>query len=76
MLIDFEYPRPGHALLDAAYWRMGFPTCWCAGQVPGGVRARVETAYRRAVASAVPAALDDARFAREAAMIDFAWLFG
>ncbi len=24
VLIDLEFARPGHALLDAAYWRMGF----------------------------------------------------
>ena len=39
-LLDFEFAAPGHALLDAAYWRMGFPTCWCAGRVPDAVAER------------------------------------
>ena len=76
ILIDLEYARPGHALLDAAYWRMGFPTCWCAGTVPAGAMQRITQAYRTAVASAVPAAADDDAFRHESAMIDAAWLLG
>jgi hypothetical protein len=57
-LIDFEFARPGHALLDAAYWRMGFPTCWCAGRVPDALSRQLDDAYRIALAEAVPAAAD------------------
>lgn len=74
-LIDFEFAAPGHALLDAAYWRMGFPTCWCAGVVPDPVAARLDTAYRAILAEAVPAAADDAAFRTESAIIGSAWLF-
>jgi aminoglycoside/choline kinase family phosphotransferase len=75
-LIDLEFARPGHALLDSAYWRMGFPTCWCAGTVPDGVARRADLAYRAAVAAAVPQAADDAAFSRESAIIDAAWMLG
>jgi aminoglycoside/choline kinase family phosphotransferase len=76
VLIDFEFARPSHALFDAAYWRMGFPTCWCAGTVPAEVRRRIDQAYRAAIADAVPEARDDDEFGRESAIIDAAWLLG
>lgn len=74
-LIDFEFAAPGHALLDAAYWRMGFPTCWCAGAVPEPVAARLDAAYRAILAEAAPIALDEAAFRAESAIIGTAWLF-
>jgi phosphotransferase family enzyme len=73
-LIDFEFATPGHALLDAAYWRMGFPTCWCAGRVPKAIGARLDRAYRGALAEAVPLAADDDAFRLETAFISVAWL--
>ena len=76
ILIDFEFARPGHALFDAAYWRMGFPRCWCAGTVPADARDRIDRAYRTAIACAVPEAKDDDAFRRESAIIDGAWLLG
>ena len=33
-LIDFEFGGFGHALMDAAYGRMLFPSCWCANRLP------------------------------------------
>lgn len=75
-LIDFEFASPGHALLDAAYWRIGFPTCWCAGQVPDTVGERIDAAYRTALGEAVPAAADRDAFQRESAIIGVIWLFG
>ena len=76
ILVDLEFARPGHALLDAAYWRTGFPTCWCAGTVPGKVMHRLDRTYRTALGDAVPGAGDDAAFRRESAFIDAAWLLG
>ena len=76
VLVDLEFARPGHALLDAAYWRMAFPTCWCAGAVPADPAARIERMYRNAMREAVPAAADDTAFRRESAFIDAAWLLG
>lgn len=74
-LIDFEFAAPGHCLLDAAYWRMGFPTCWCAGVVPDPVAARLDAAYRAVLAEAAPIALDDDGFRIESTIIGVAWLF-
>ncbi len=36
-LIDFEWARPDSSLLDATYFRMNFPTCWCAKALPEAV---------------------------------------
>jgi hypothetical protein len=74
-LIDFEFATPGHVLFDAAYWRLGFPTCWCAGRVPDAVADRVEQAYRYTIGEAVAEAASDEDFRREHAVISFAWLF-
>lgn len=75
-LIDFEFARPGHALLDAAYWWMGFPTCWCAGRTPDVLCERLDVVYRSALAESVPAAADNAAFQRELAIIGVSWLLG
>ena len=74
-LIDFEFSAPAHALFDAVYARMGFPTCWCAGRIPDDVLARVEGGYRASVASGIQAAADDRHFAAETAIVCTAWLF-
>jgi hypothetical protein len=74
-LIDFEFSSPGHALLDAAYWRMGFPSCWCAGHIPGVVADRMDMAYRSTLTKAVPVAANDQAFRRESAITCVAWLF-
>jgi hypothetical protein len=74
-LIDYEWARPGHALLDGIYWRMGFPTCWCAGRAPPDVAARVDAVYRRELGHALPLARDAAAFATEQAYMAAVWLF-
>ncbi len=73
-LLDFEFSMPGHALLDAGYWRMGFPSCWCAGTVPGEVADRIEATYRGVLAPALPEAVDDRLFVAEAALVAVARL--
>jgi hypothetical protein len=75
-LLDFEFAAPGHALIDAAHWRMGFPTCWCAGRVPDAVAESIEFAYRDTVASAIPEARDIAAFRLEYAIAVVVRLFG
>jgi hypothetical protein len=74
-LIDYEWARPSHALLDGIYWRMGFPTCWCAGRTPVDVCARVDAAYRAELARSIPLALDDTAYHTELAYISAVWLF-
>jgi hypothetical protein len=75
-LLDFEFASPGHILLDAAYWHMGFPTCWCAGRVPADIQAVMHDAYRLALSITLPAAADDAVFQHEMAILMFARMFG
>jgi hypothetical protein len=72
LLLDFEFSVFGHALFDAGYWWMGFPTCWCAGALPVAVSRRLDAAYR---AAADQRGVDDAAFVRESAIVNAAWLF-
>ena len=74
-LIDYEFARPSHALLDGIYWRMGFPTCWCAGRTPADVAARIDTAYRMELGNAIPLALDDNVYRTELTYMSVVWLF-
>lgn len=74
-LLDFEFAGPGHVLLDASYWHMGFPTCWCAGGVPADQIAAMDDVYRHELGAALPAALGDA-FDREMAVLLFVRMFG
>jgi hypothetical protein len=57
-LIDYEWARPSHALLDGIYWKTGFPTCWCAGRTPDDIAAGVDAVYRAEIAHSIPLALD------------------
>jgi hypothetical protein len=61
-LFDFEGSTFRHALLDAAYARVPFPTCWCTNRLPEALVPRFEAAYRAELAQGVPAAADDAAF--------------
>jgi thiamine kinase-like enzyme len=73
-LIDFEFAAPGHALIDATYWRMGFPTCWCAGDLPNAVADRLDQTYRVALAESLPLAANYEAFRRESAIVSVAWM--
>ena len=74
-LIDYEFAGPSHALLDGAYWRMGFPTCWCAGRLPPEVAMRVEAVYRAEIARTMPQAADEGTYRAELAFAAAIWLF-
>jgi hypothetical protein len=74
-LIDYEFSRPSHALLDAVYWRMGFPTCWCAGRTPREVTARLDAVYRDEIGATISLALDDTAYRIELAYLSAVWLF-
>lgn len=74
-LIDYEFARPSHALLDGIYWRIGFPTCWCAGRIPAEVATRIDDVYRAEIGRAMPLALDDAAYRVELAYAAAIWLF-
>jgi hypothetical protein len=61
-LIDFETGRFGHALIDAAYGRMMFPSCWCANRLPHATVQQMEDTYRLILSHQCLAAQDDRIF--------------
>jgi hypothetical protein len=61
-LIDFEFGHFGHALIDAAYGRMLFPTCWCANRLPRSMVEQMENRYRTELISSCPEAQEDILF--------------
>ncbi|WUM91686.1 aminoglycoside phosphotransferase family protein [Streptomyces sp. NBC_00322] len=44
--IDFEQACLGNALMELAYLRIGFPTCWCVTAAHEPLLAQAESAYR------------------------------
>lgn len=46
--VDFEQAAAGNGLVELAYLRIGFPTCWCATAPAPDVLNAAETAYRTA----------------------------
>jgi hypothetical protein len=63
-LFDFEGGSFGHALIDASYVRIPFPTCWCCNRIPQPVVVKLEAAYRAELMRGCPAAADDRLFAQ------------
>lgn len=61
-LIDFEWVMPGSALLDATYFRMGFPTCWCAKKLPENIIDMLEKLYRETIADKIKSSQDEHKF--------------
>jgi hypothetical protein len=61
-LIDFEFAGMRHLGLDAASFRMSFPTCWCASRIPDDVRRAAEATYRSELSRVLPALEDDRVF--------------
>lgn len=61
-LIDFETGHFGHALLDIAYGRMMFPSCWCANRLPHTVVQQMENTYRAILIEQRPSLESDSIF--------------
>ena len=74
-LIDFEFGHFGHALVDATYARMQFPTCWCANKLPRSIVMKMENRYRTELVQGCPQAQEDSIF--EVALVSTCgfWLF-
>lgn len=45
--VDLEQASLGSGLVELAYLRIGFPTCWCVTAVPPAILARAEDSYSR-----------------------------
>lgn len=44
--VDFEHASLGNGMVELAYFRIGFPTCWCALSVTDAPLAEAEAVYR------------------------------
>ena len=73
-LIDFEFSGFGHALADAAYGRMLFPSCWCANRIPADLVSRMEAAYRTELVTGCTEAQDDGMFESALTAVCAFWL--
>ena len=61
-LIDFEMSSYQHALLDAVYPRVAFPTCGWSNALPDSTIGKLEKAYRERLVKGCPKAADDRIF--------------
>jgi hypothetical protein len=61
-LIDFETGCFGHALIDATYGRMMFPSCWCANRLTDSIIRQMEDTYRQILIQNCPVVADDSIF--------------
>lgn len=59
---DFEFGGFRHALLDAAYLRAPFPTCWCVNRLPSDLPPHLEAVYQAELTNGCPESGDDALF--------------
>ena len=73
-LIDFEFGHFGHALIDAMYGRMMFPTCWCANRLPSAVVEEMERLYRAELVQRCPEAQENKVFEKALVTICGFWL--
>jgi aminoglycoside phosphotransferase (APT) family kinase protein len=62
VIIDFDWSGYGHAMAEAVYGRIHFPTCWCVNRLPADLPDAMERAYRAALLPGCPAAGDDRAF--------------
>ena len=74
VFFDFEASVFDHALLEAAYLVMAFPTCWCVGTIPPEVLAEGQAVYRQTLATRVTEAADEATFSRHLLHASARWL--
>lgn len=71
---DFEWCGFKHALLDAAYLHVPFPTCLCVNRLPANLVHEANSVYRVALAAGCPAATDDSAYASELRRARAFWL--
>jgi hypothetical protein len=57
--LDFEGGGMRDVLLDAAYLRVPFPSCWCAFELPAGMSEAMLAAWRAEVSGMWPEFADD-----------------
>ena len=70
---DFEFAGFQHALLDASYLRVPFPTCWCVNRLPWELVSHLETVYRAELIQGCPEAGEDKYFFRALVAVCAYW---
>jgi hypothetical protein len=73
-LIDFELGHFGHALIDATYARMLFPTSGYANRLPRSLVEQMENRYRMELIQGCPQAQEDRVFEEHLVKICGFWL--
>ena len=73
-VLDFEFGRPGHALIDGLYPQLPFPSCWCCNRVPDDLGAELTRLYRDDLAATIPQAADDELYADATTQVMAYWL--
>jgi hypothetical protein len=73
-LIDFEFGYFGHALIDATYARMLFPTCWCANRLPQSMVEKMESRHRAEFVKGCPEAKENSIWEQALVTICGYWL--
>ena len=73
-LLDFERGGFHHALLDAVYGRLCFPSCYYANRLPDHIAPMMEEAHRAQLVRRCPEAADEVRFRQEIVHACAYWL--
>ena len=73
-LIDFQESRFGHVMLEAAFFRMCYPTCWCSNRLPLDLVERLERIHRGEAAVGLPIIADDTEFGLRLAEACWVWI--
>jgi Phosphotransferase enzyme family len=73
-LIDFEFAGLRPPLVDGAYGRVPFPTCWCVSRLPQNLVSAMETSYREELRQASSWVGDEQAWRRAVVEASAFWL--
>jgi hypothetical protein len=73
-LIDFEFAGLRPPLVDGAYGRVPFPTCWCVNRLPQNLVIAIEAAYRVELKQALAWVEDEQAWRRAVVEASAFWL--
>lgn len=73
-LIDFETGYFSHALIDATFARMMFPSCWCSKRLPNKMVKQIEDTYRSILVQQCSVSKDDEIFESNLVDVCSFWL--
>jgi hypothetical protein len=73
-LIDFEFAGLRSPLIDGAYGRVPFPTCWCVNRLPENLALAMEATYRAELRHALPWVEEEQAWRRSVVEASAFWL--